>query len=99
MKWKNRELKTIFDLMTHGINECENKVEALEFMSLYRKECPAAADVNIGYLSGYYSPQEAQRIMDWFEVSHPVFGRGTPSNEEALAKGIALGMSMIGGKE
>jgi hypothetical protein len=73
MNWKGQELKTIGDLMDKGINQCETQEEAQEFMVQYRAE-NEHADVNIGYLSGYYSPEKAQKIREWFGVSHPIFG-------------------------
>lgn len=88
--WKGKELETIGDVMRLGIDQCLNKTEALEFMKLVREHNPNA-DANIGYISGYYSAEEAERIMDWFEVSHPIFGRKIASPETALAKGIEIG--------
>ena len=73
MIWKGKELKTIGDLMDHGINKCDNAEEAQEFMRQYRV-ANEHADSNIGYVSGYYSREEALRIRDWFGVKHPVFG-------------------------
>jgi hypothetical protein len=73
MIWKGKELKTIGDLMDHGISKCTTREEAQEFMRQYRAETPHA-DSNIGYLSGYYSPEEGARIRDWFGVKHPVLG-------------------------
>jgi hypothetical protein len=92
MIWKGRELKTIGDLMYKGINKCESPEEAQEFMRQYKLDNPHA-DENIGYLSGYYSSQEADRIRDWFKVQHPIFGLSSPSPEEAFAKGLEIGQS------
>jgi hypothetical protein len=86
MIWRDVELKTIGDLMKYGIDTCSNREEAEEFMRVYRAECEHA-DENIGYLSGYYGPEEMQRIQDWFGVAHPFFGRSVPSPEEAFAMG------------
>lgn len=77
MVWKDRELITIGDLMYHGIDKCDTPEEAQKFMELYRAENPHA-DENIGYLSGYYSPQKMRRIQEWFGVSHPIFGNLFP---------------------
>ncbi len=51
---------------------------------------------NIGYLMGYYGPEERQRIYGLFEdfnVAHPVFGRSEPTASEAMAAGRALAMA------
>lgn len=86
MNWKGKELRTIRDLMDRGIDKCETQEEAQEFMQLYRADCEHA-DINIGYLSGYYGPTEMARIQDWFGVVHPIFGKKTPTPEEAFAAG------------
>ena len=70
MQWYGRELKTIGD-MIWGINQCHNPEDALAFMALYRAE-NKRADSNIGYLSGYYGPEETKRIQTWFGVVHPI---------------------------
>lgn len=70
MIWKGNEIKTIGDLLDKGINQCKTKEEAQEFMRLYREVNPHA-DENVGYLSGYFPPEEMARIQDWFGVSHP----------------------------
>jgi hypothetical protein len=90
--WKGRELITIGDLMYHGIDACETPEEAAEFMRLYREDSPHA-DVNIGYLSGYYGHEAMQRIQQWFDVTHPIFGKTTPTPDAALEAGkrAALG--------
>lgn len=51
------------------------------------------AEANIGYASGYCDPDTAKMIRDVFDVSHPIFGRETPSAEKALEAGkrAALG--------
>lgn len=94
MRWKERELVTLEDLMTHGIEACATKEEAREFMRLLRKEQPHLAAKNIGYLSGYYDRKTQLRIFDWFEVAHPVFGTYAPTPEEALAAGMAQGREL-----
>jgi len=86
MEWKGRALKTIGDLMTHGIDKCATPEEAQEFMRLYRAETEHA-DANIGYLSGYYGAEKMRRIQQWFGCAHPIFGRAVPTMEEALEAG------------
>jgi hypothetical protein len=47
---------------------------------------------NIGYLMGYYGPDERQRVYGLFaefDVSHPIFGRSEPTPDEAFAAGKA----------
>lgn len=86
MIWKGRELRTIGELMTGGIDQCATPDEAQAFMAAYRSVNPHA-DVNIGYLSGYYSQSEARRIREWFGVTHPIFGHTEPSAEQAFEAG------------
>jgi hypothetical protein len=89
MNWKGRELNTIGDLMTHGIDKCDTPEEAQEFMRLYEAENPHARD-NIGYLAGYYSTEKKHQIFEWFGVHHPIFGILDPTPEQALGAGMKL---------
>ena len=90
MNWKGHDLITIGDLMYHGIDKCETPEEAQEFMRLYRADSPHA-DVNIGYLSGYYGATDMRRIQQWFGCAHPIFGTAIPTQEEALEAGKKRG--------
>lgn len=47
--------------------------------------------INIGYYSGYFDHETADRIMDLFETEHPVFGRTHPTPQEAFRLGRELG--------
>lgn len=91
--WKGKELKSMGETMAAAI-ACKTRAEAKTFMKFYREVTPHADD-NIGYMSGYYDTQTAVRILDWFEVEHPVFGKRTdvPAEEafkagQELAQGI-----------
>ena len=92
MIWKDREIKTGGDMMNVVIEICRsnNRAEAQEFMRLYEIITPHARD-NIGYMAGYYSPEEADQIYDLFGVSHPIFGKTHPNAEEAFRAGCRLG--------
>lgn len=83
--WRDKPRVTIGDL-TDAMEECTTVEEAREFMSAYRTFTPHA-DVNIGYLTGYYGHTEAARLRDWFQVEHPIFGKTTPTVEQALEAG------------
>lgn len=82
MHWKGHELVTIGDLMDYGINACATREEAEEFMKQYRAEEPHAY-ANVGYLSGYFGPERMAQIQDWFQTSHPIFGRSVPTPHSA----------------
>lgn len=90
MIWKDRELKTIGDLMDGGISRCNTREEAQEFMRLYEAENPHARE-NIGYIAGYFSVEKADQIYDWFGVEHPIFGVTHPSAEDAFRAGLRMG--------
>lgn len=99
MKWAGRDLETIGDLtwamdqIANGPNPDE---EAAEFMALYRAESEHANE-NIGYLTGYYEQETASRLRDLFDVSHPIFGRTTPTVDEALVAGRKMAEGMAAG--
>jgi len=42
---------------------------------------------NIGYYTGYYDPQTAERVYKLFKTEHPLFGRVWPSPEKAFEMG------------
>lgn len=85
MNWKGRELATIGDL-SDAMEACKTREDAQAFMAAYRAE-NEHADVNIGYLTGYYDWETADRMRDWFGVTHPVFGDRHPTFDEALEAG------------
>ena len=89
MEWNGKSLDTIGDLMDAmlAIDRASDAAEqAAAFMSAYRAESEHA-DPNIGYLTGYCGPEKAARLRELFDVSHPIFGRTTPTVDEALAAG------------
>lgn len=90
MNWKGKHLRTIGDVMEHGIDKCATKEEAREFMELLCAEHSSARQ-DIGYLSGYYSAADAKRIREWFEVTHPIFGNSSPTQKEAYEAGLRMG--------
>ena len=96
MKWKGVELKTMGD-MADVIKNIVTKEDATEFMRLYRAENEHANE-NIGYLTGYFSFEEADRMRSLFDVSHPIFGRKSPTPEQALQAGIEMGRAAKGAK-
>jgi hypothetical protein len=70
------------------------KLEAAEAAAFYKiSEAEATARLleNIGYVTGYFSSEQADKIMDLFETQHPIFGRQHPSAEEAYRMGHELG--------
>lgn len=93
MKWKGKLLKTIDDLMRHGIDACLSEEEAQQFIMEYVVENPHARD-NIGYLAGYYNNADKHRIFKWFDVVHPIFGTKELPNDELMRIGIKMGQRM-----
>jgi hypothetical protein len=49
---------------------------------------------NIGYYTGYFDNDKADRVMELFETEHPIFGKTHPSPEEAFRLGKAFGEGM-----
>ncbi len=90
MRWNDTDLDTIGKLLD-AITAIPTREEAQRFMAAYRAENPLHAAANVGYLAGYCSDETAQRIYDWFEVAHPVFGTYRPTPDEALAAGQQWG--------
>jgi hypothetical protein len=64
----------------------------------YRDEALDAMETarhNIGYLAGYYDEGVYKRILDLFEVSHPIFGKSYPSPKEAFKAGMKAGVESM----
>lgn len=55
-----------------------------------RETAEATQRSNIGYWAGYYDSETADRVYRLFGAAHPVFGRTTPTPEEAVEAGRRL---------
>lgn len=74
----------------------ENEMEAAEFLDDYgtfierqsgSEDGRDVARSNIGYMMGYYGDEDRKVVYDLFECAHPIFGRTTPTSEEAFEAG------------
>jgi hypothetical protein len=93
--WRNTTMNSIGDIVmciTKIISKMD-RAAALDFMVEYRKFTPDA-DANIGYISGYFDKVAFEQVMDWFEVSHPLFGKTYPNPIEALEIGKKFAENM-----
>lgn len=45
---------------------------------------------NVGYCTGYYDSETAERVFKLFKTKHPIFGTTRPSAEEAFKAGQDL---------
>lgn len=101
MIWKGRSI-TQYGALGDALCCLTDEAEAREFWDAYvaylsrpdaelcGKTPEAVAASNIGYLMGYYSPEERQRVYGLFPgVAHPIFGRSEPTAAEAFAAGVA----------
>lgn len=71
MNWNGEKLKTVGDIAV-GIKSCQTKKEAQKFLETYAAETEYAKE-NIGYLIGYLSTSERERLYDLFNIVHPVY--------------------------
>ena len=97
MKWKNKELVSVGDL-TDVIEKITTREEAQEFLQCYRGTGNVHADQNIGYILGYFSNEERERLYGLFGTPHPIFGTNfkvTP--EEAFESGLKRGRELRDG--
>jgi len=56
-----------------------------------REKATAIELGNIGYYAGYYNSETRERVYRLFKAQHPVFGRSTPTSEEASTVGAKDG--------
>lgn len=83
--WKDREIKTIGDLID-AMCALENADEAQAFMEGYRA-VNEHAYANVGYCTGYLAGEQGQRLREWCQAAHPIFGMTTLSPEAAFEAG------------
>jgi hypothetical protein len=88
--WKGKRIQTIGDLMD-ALAGLKDKDEARAFMILYRRFEPQHAAANVGYVCGYFDSVTSLRLQEWCETAHPIFGRRTPTPEEAFEAGRIAG--------
>lgn len=83
--WKDQEISTHGDMM-NALANLESREEAQEFMKVYSAHNVHAYQ-NVGYAAGYFSRDDMDRILDWCETAHPLFGRSRPTPEELFDLG------------
>lgn len=82
--------------------KCQTKEEAKKVLEQYERYCetPEIARSNLGYIFGYCSKENIEKLYSLFPVSHPIFGkefgRGKePSFKEAVEMGRKFGTCVI----
>lgn len=77
---------------------CETKEDANELLRQYEKcfDDTVVARSNLGYVFGYYDPEDRKKLYSLFIVDHPIFGSGfgrgsDPSPEDAFKIGEKIG--------
>ncbi len=92
--FKNLSMGQIVELCL----KCETKEDANELLRQYEKcfDNPTVARYNLGYMFGYFDPEDRKKLYSIFTVDHPVFGHGfgrgrDPSPEEAFKTGEKIG--------
>jgi hypothetical protein len=104
MIWQGNDISSVRPF-TDALCALRTSDDAAEFWQVYiaylndqekdlsGRSADTVARSNIGYVMGYRSAEERQRVYDLFtafDVAHPVFGRNEPSPEAAFAAGEAL---------
>ncbi len=96
------------------VSGIDNKEDADSYLSVLVEHCirlaaktgeslseEAAINIekdNIGYYAGYFDTVSQQRIFELFDTEHPLFGRITPTNEQAFKAGGMMAEGMKAGK-
>lgn len=87
-----RSISEILNLVTDGRITTQEQAREIvkqeaERAALYYEISVEKARENIlasiGYATGYYSHTFALHVLDLFETEHPIFGRTSPTPEEA----------------
>jgi hypothetical protein len=84
MEWKGKKLEGYREIVDLAL-----KLEGAEQEEFVEKYCSTGvyARQNIGYVSGYYDNDTADKIMKIFKTAHPIFGTKHPAPEEAFEMG------------
>ena len=88
LEFEGREIQNPGELgsMLCEIARAQDRERAARFYACYLADMETRYPVaeakrivasNIGYVSGYYSPDTMKAIQDVFDVGHPIFGRRT----------------------
>lgn len=85
MIWKNKFLDTYADFL-QAVVDVKSPEEAKDFLENCKLENPNV-DEMVGWMIGDVDKEVGQRIIDWFDVGHPVFGKKYPTPEEAYTAG------------
>jgi len=74
--------------------------ECMEKRPCGRTEAEQIQRSNLGYFAGYYNEETRGRVEKLYRCAHPIFGpisdNGSPTTEQALQTGIAMGKAMKG---
>lgn len=108
--WYGESLESMNDIWEEVVHivELGDELLAKEFIDDYgtfiesTNECEDGRWVamqNIGYMAGYYDEDIRQKVYQFFEVEHPIFGTRTPTPEEAFEEGKKLGEAIKNGTE
>ena len=76
--------------------------EAPEFAAAYtaeirekqqcsQEEAERIMSSNLGYFAGYYDAEVGEKIYQLYGAAHPVFGRSTPTPQQAFEMGQKAG--------
>lgn len=94
MNWKGQDVITYGDYTT-ALGKLATTEDATEFVRLAREENPEHADANLGYLTGYLSRSEGERVRQLINIPHPVFGmKIAMTDDEIMLAGYELGKKM-----
>jgi hypothetical protein len=93
VKYKGKTLEKYNEIIDYALSL--SGVEQKEFVDAVEATGPHALS-NIGYWSGYFSDEMAEKIQSVFRTEHPIFGKKRPTTEEALALGEKIGTKAKG---
>jgi hypothetical protein len=87
MKYKGKDLDTYTKIIDYALSLPADEQEI--FVKAYASTGPYALQ-NVGYFSGYYGSDMMAKIQEIFKTAHPIFGRTSPTPEEAINIGKAM---------
>jgi hypothetical protein len=93
MVWRYKNLVTIGD-WCEALETLETEADAKQFIELALQETPEHPEImisNIGYLTGYLSSAKAERLREWMQTPHPIFGMKSPTPDDAFKAGLEQG--------
>lgn len=92
INWNGKDVEKITDVINIAMTITDPREHDLLIEKV--KACGPHAISNIGYFAGYYDIDKANKILRFFNTTHPIFGANWPDTQLTPDELIHKGMEM-----